>query len=151
FQQALQRDPRFAMAHVGIAGAHLQLVFTESVPPSEIVRQARAAAEKALDLDPGLAQAHTILGVIAARFEWQWAQAEQRLRRAMELNPRAPEPHQSYSVEVLLPNRRFDDAMAHCRQARELDPGNTQVAFCTGWILMRQNPAAAVTEYEHLL
>ncbi|MEO8028697.1 MAG: hypothetical protein ABI823_19610, partial [Bryobacteraceae bacterium] len=136
FQRAIDRDPKFALAFAGIAQAAAQGIFSELLPPTEIRRQVKAAAEKALELDDSLAEAHAVLADVEARFDWNWTGAEKRFRKAIQLNPRSTSAHIGYAQSVLLPLRRFDEALSECGIARELDPLSAQVAYCVPWVHM---------------
>ncbi len=89
FQQAIDRDPQFALAYTGIAVGAAQGNYTEALPPNEIARQVRSAAQRALQIDDTLAEAHATLASVEASFDWNWAAAEQRYRRAIALDPRS--------------------------------------------------------------
>ncbi|QOY91272.1 tetratricopeptide repeat protein [Paludibaculum fermentans] len=141
FQRAIDRDPRFALAYAGLATGAAQGIFSESVPPDELRRQVKAAAGKALEIDPTLAEAQAILATVEARFDWNWSGAEQRFRRAIALSPRSPAAHVGLALSVLLPLRRFDAALAECRIALDLDPLSAQTAFCTPWVHIFQGKA----------
>jgi serine/threonine-protein kinase len=151
FEQAIDLDPRFAMAYVGIAIAGSQEVFTELRSPAAIVEQMKTAAEKALQIDSSLAEAHAILADVRGRFEWNWPAAERGFQKAIELNPRSPEAHFHYALNVLLPLRRFDRALAECRKTVELDSVTTQWALCTPWVWLFQDPEMAIAEYKRLI
>ena len=133
FEQAIRKDPTFAPAYVGLAGAYNDLgtVFL-GVSPSEVRPKAISAARKALELDPQLAEAHALLAGVYEQ-EWQWSNAEAEYKRALELNPNDPAAHLGYA-SWLLCQGRTEEALAWARRARELDPlGVTGVSI--GWIL----------------
>ena len=83
---------------------------------------AKAAAEKALQLDDTLAEAHTSLGLIATHLGWDWAGSRKHFERAIELNPNYATAHHWYGDIYLAPVGRVDDAVAEIRKAQELDP-----------------------------
>jgi serine/threonine protein kinase/Flp pilus assembly protein TadD len=120
FNQAIEIDPRYAPAYVGLASGYLALPDYAGLPVKEFVPKAEAAARKALELDPTLGEAHAVLGV-ARQHEWDWAGAEIEYRRAIELNPSFPSVHHWYS-QMLLFCGRSDEAEAEIRLAQELDP-----------------------------
>ena len=120
FNQAIEIDPRYAPAYVGLASGYLALPDYAGLPVKEFVPKAEAAARKALELDPTLGEAHAVLGV-ARQHEWDWAGAEIEYRRAIELNPSFPSVHHWYSQMLLFCGRSVE-AEAEIRLAQELDP-----------------------------
>jgi tetratricopeptide (TPR) repeat protein len=103
-------------------------------PQNESIQQARAAALKALELDDGLAEAHTSLGLIAQIYDWDWKSAEQQYRRAIQLDPNYATAHHWYA-ELLAYGGRFDEAFAEIERARQLDPLSLIIATDRGEIL----------------
>ena len=151
FQQALDRDPKFALAWAYLAVAESQDIFYGIAPPKDIRERIKTAADRALQIDDTLAEAHAILATVESRFDWNWTGAEQRLLRAIKLNPKSADAHLVYSQSVLLPLRRFDETMAECRVATELDPFYAQTAHCAPWALMMQGKAEqAIGELQEL-
>ena len=121
FNQAVAADPNYALAYAGIADAYNLLPTYSAETPQECYPQAEAAARKALELDPTLAEARTALAAaLVARFDF--AAAEQEFKRAIELNPNYATAHQWYSDSVLAPNERFQEAFVSIKRALELDP-----------------------------
>jgi serine/threonine protein kinase/tetratricopeptide (TPR) repeat protein len=120
FNQAIEIDPRYAPAYVGLASGYLALPDYAGLPAKEVMPKAEAAARKALELDPTLGEAHAVLGAVR-QHEWDWAGAEIEYRRAIELNPSFPSVHHWYS-QMLLFSGRSDEAEAEIRLAQELDP-----------------------------
>src|SRR2546422_599749 len=94
FENAIKKDPRFALAHTGLADAYSILALLEYVPPREAFPKARLAAEKALSLDDRSAEAHVSLGIVLFQYEWDWPRTEIEFRRALELNPGYAPAHQ---------------------------------------------------------
>ena len=121
FQQALDQDPSYALAYTGLADAYAVLALLEWLPPRDAFPQARAAAEKALELDDSLAEANTSLGIVKFQFEWDWTGCERAFRRAIELSPSYAAAHQFYA-DFLKAMGRFDEAVAEMQRAHELDP-----------------------------
>jgi TolB-like protein len=123
FRQAVALDPDFALGYAGIADAYTLLgtAATATMPPREAMPEAKEAAQRALELDPGLSEAHTSLAWVKYRFDWDWRGAEDSFRRAIELNPGNAQAHQWYS-DYLLAMGRFGESLAEIRRARELDP-----------------------------
>jgi TolB-like protein/DNA-binding winged helix-turn-helix (wHTH) protein/Tfp pilus assembly protein PilF len=133
FEEAIRKDPTFAPAYVGLADAYDGLGGSfVGAPTSETRPKAIRAAQKALDLDPGLAEAHALLGRVLKK-QFQWAEAEAQYQQALELNPNNSAAHLEYA-NWLASHGRVDEALAWSRRARELDPlGNASAAI--GWIL----------------
>lgn len=122
YLQARTLDQDYAPAYAGIASAYVSLgSWHASASPREVLPLARAAVERALALDPGLATAHMVLGNIRFWFEWDWAGAERSFRRAIELNPSLPSARIAYA-HFLSSRGRADEALVHGLQAVELDP-----------------------------
>jgi TolB-like protein/Tfp pilus assembly protein PilF/predicted Ser/Thr protein kinase len=121
FEQAVQRDPGFARAWSGLADAYDHLAGQSVLPSDEAYPRARAAAERALALDPELAEAHASLARALAWYFWDTEAAERHFRRAIELDPSDAAAHQGYA-EYLRNLGRFDEALAEVQRAQELDP-----------------------------
>jgi eukaryotic-like serine/threonine-protein kinase len=123
FEAARAKDPRFPLPYTGIADCWAMLGFDYfgGVPPSEGMPRARAAAERALELDPSLAEAHTPLGVVAMVYDWNWTEAERRLRRALELNPDYV-PALLWSSFLYTCMGRHGESLAAVRHAAEVEP-----------------------------
>ena len=122
FEQAINKDPRFARAYAALAESYvLNSGYNSSVSPAELMPKAHEAAARALELDEGLAEAHTALGVIAQDYDWNWKIAEREYRRAIELNPNYATAHHWYG-EYLAFQGRFDEAFREMERARQLDP-----------------------------
>src|SRR5262245_3903820 len=122
YQEAINSDPSYALAYAGMAEAYRALAIAGwGVPSKEAFPQAKAAAIRALDIDPDLADAHTAVGWIAFSYDWDWNAAEREFKRAIELNPNNSDAHRGYGhlFSVL---GRGNDAIAESRRARELDP-----------------------------
>ena len=120
FQEAIDRDPNYALGYVGLADCYLQLEQYAGTPASEIVPKARAAVERALQLDDSLSEAHASLASINQKL-WLWAETESELKRAISLNPNYPTAHHWYAYYFYV-QRQFDDAMREIQRAYELDP-----------------------------
>jgi serine/threonine-protein kinase len=121
FNQVIQRDANYAPAYAGLADCYALLNVYNVVPATEVYPRARAAAAKALELDATLSEAHTSLGFVSYRYYWQWAEAEQQFKRAIELNPSYATAHQWYSA-YLAATGRHNEAIAESRRAQELEP-----------------------------
>jgi len=142
FAQAVQKDPRYALAYAGQADAYALIADFNILPAREVLPKVKQAAAKALELDGTLAEAHTSLAW--ARFhDWDWPGAESEFKRALELNPSYPTAHTWYS-EYLIALGKFEEARRETDQASELDPRSplTSLAGCARSYYTRQFPQA---------
>jgi serine/threonine-protein kinase len=122
FNQAIAVDPTYALAYAGLADAYQVLPsYTDDPPPEVTYPKARAAAQKALEIDATLAEPHAALGVVLHEYEWNFAEAEKEFKRAIELNPNYASAHQWY-CEYLRSMGRFDEAITEIKRAQQLDP-----------------------------
>ncbi len=121
FQQAIEKDPNYALAYDGLADCWLPLGWYAYMAPSETFPYAKAAVTKALALDDSLAEAHTSLAFVTLYYERDWAGAEREFRRGIELNPNYANGHHWYA-EFLSLEGRHAEAIAESERARELDP-----------------------------
>lgn len=120
FNSAIEKDPNYADAYAGLANGYRLLM--NAHPPDEVMPKARAAAERALALDPSLAQAHSLLGLMAPYPDWDWEGARKHFERAIELNPNDATAHDRYAEGYLTPMGRLDESLAELRLAQQLDP-----------------------------
>jgi TolB-like protein/DNA-binding winged helix-turn-helix (wHTH) protein/Tfp pilus assembly protein PilF len=120
FQQAIHRDPSYALAYTGLASAYI-LGLGSDLPPAQTWPRAKAAASTALQLDEGLGEAHAALAMCLTLYDWDWAGAEREFQRALALNPNYVWAHQWYGVFQGIMGRDQDHA-AEVKRARELDP-----------------------------
>jgi TolB-like protein/DNA-binding winged helix-turn-helix (wHTH) protein/Tfp pilus assembly protein PilF len=132
FQQAIAKDPNYGQAYAGLADAYALSGGFNLVPVSEAMPKAKAAAERALQLDPNLAEAHASLGLIAPFLNWNWAEAKEHYERAIELNPNYATAHHWYAEGYLIPMGRVDEALLQIRKAQELDPLSAVIATDMG-------------------
>ena len=121
FEQALRLDPGYAVAWVGLATAHLRQADRAYVPVDEGFRKSRQEAEKALTLDPSLAEAHAALGWIRMSYDWDWSAADAALQRALDLGP-GNASAVGFAAALAATLGRFDEAIDLDRRAVELDP-----------------------------
>jgi eukaryotic-like serine/threonine-protein kinase len=121
FEQAIDKDPNYALAYSGLADSYALLTAYSVEPPRELMPKAKEAALKALALDDKLAEAHASLGQIMVYYDYDFATAEREYRRAIELNPNYATAHQWYA-ELLSATKRTDEGLAEIRRALELDP-----------------------------
>jgi len=121
FQQAIARDPGYALAYSGLADAYTMLGFRGGLPSKDTLSRAKAAALKAIDLDDTLAEPHASLAFIAETHEWDWATAEREYKRAVQLNPGDAQVHHWYAGYLMYVGR-FEEGISEARWARDLDP-----------------------------
>jgi TolB-like protein/DNA-binding winged helix-turn-helix (wHTH) protein len=131
FKKAIDGDPNYAAAYAGLADSYAMMSSYLLVPPSEYMPKARAAALKAIEIDDGLAEAHTSLAIVAENYDWDLTRAEKEYRRAIKLNPSYSTAHQWYA-ECLAFEGRFDQALAESARALQLDPLSPIVAADNG-------------------
>jgi eukaryotic-like serine/threonine-protein kinase len=133
FQEAVNLDPQFALGYAGLADAYslLGTLFRSSKSAEETTPKARAAAEKAIALDPNLSEAYTSLAWVKFRYDWDWAGAERDFKRAIELNPNNAQAHQWYG-EFLSCMNRNDEAVAALKKAVELEPFSVIITWNLG-------------------
>jgi TolB-like protein/DNA-binding winged helix-turn-helix (wHTH) protein len=120
-QQAIARDPNYALAWAALADSLIAIGDVEEVDPAAYIPRARDAALKALQLDSSLAEPHAALGMVAAHYDYDWPTAEREYKKAFELNPSYASAHQYYALG-LMAHGRFAEAEAQLDIARRLDP-----------------------------
>lgn len=133
FRQAVAADPGYALAHAGLADAWAILLDHGLAAPQEALPHATRAAERALQLDPELAEAHTS-SALTRQFDGQWDAAESAFREALRCNPSYPVAHHRYAL-FLAWMGRADEALARIEEARRLDPISLIIRASIGWIL----------------
>ncbi|MFQ5639897.1 MAG: protein kinase [bacterium] len=134
FQKAISFDPNYALAHVGLAGSYLAFGAYGALPLALVMPKAKEAAEKALSIDTTLAEAHAALGVVTSVFKWDWDNAEQEFRTALELNPGSVDAHHFYA-HYLSWIGKFDESMHEFELAQKLDPLSVIISTDIGWTL----------------
>ena len=134
FRQAIEADPAYALAHVGLADAYnfLGAFGIAILPPGDALRKARSAAQRALQADDSLAEAHASLAFVQLYYDWDRAAAEKSFQRAIALNANYAGAHQWYS-HLLMSSGRTDEALSHARRAVELDPLSLPAGMNLGW------------------
>ncbi|HAF12700.1 MAG TPA: hypothetical protein DCK99_03170, partial [Blastocatellia bacterium] len=121
FNQAIAIDPNYALAYVGLANAYRSFSLSLDMPSTEVFPKAKAAAQKAVEIDDTLAEAHAVLGVTIFWYDWDWKAAENQFKRALELNPNSEDSHWAYAG-LLSTTGRHAEGLAEIKRARELDP-----------------------------
>ncbi len=136
FEQATQEDPRYALGYASLADCYAIIGATifGSVPAGEAGPKAKAAALRALELDPTLAEAETSLATVKFNYDWDWAGAADGFRRAINLNPSYATAYQRYSL-YLMAMGRVPDSFMQINKARDLDPLSISINFSLGWRL----------------
>ena len=122
FNRAIENDPRFGLAHSGLADTYSLLGNYSVLPPVEARKSAIQSAGNALTLAPGLAEAHASMAHVLATCEWNWEEAEREYELAIELNPRLPTAHHWYAITCLMPQRRLAEAHVEICESALLDP-----------------------------
>jgi TolB-like protein/DNA-binding winged helix-turn-helix (wHTH) protein/Tfp pilus assembly protein PilF len=140
FQKAIDEAPNDPLAYAGLADCYVLLawggdIFAGDLSPQEIMPKARDAAQKALQLDEGLAEAHTTLADVEMILDWNWASAEREFRRAIELNPNYSAAH-SWYAHYLAAMGRFDESMAEAKRSLELDPFSEVTTDFAEWAFL---------------
>jgi len=121
FQQAITKDPNYALAYAGLADSYTLLAGLAVTRPKEAFPKAEAAAVKALEIDDSLSEAHAARGFILGVYEWDLPGAEKEFRRAIELNPNNVNAHHIFGL-ILVHAGRLDEALSEEKRAVELDP-----------------------------
>jgi TolB-like protein/Tfp pilus assembly protein PilF len=133
FQEAIDLDPGYATAYAGLADSYTLLVTWEAMPPLEGFPKAKAAAERALRIEPSLAEAHASLGHVLLH-TWQWEDCERAFRKSVDCND-GYAPARQWYAEYLVAMGRFDEAIAEARRAQEIDPLSVVHSADVGFML----------------
>jgi serine/threonine-protein kinase len=147
FQSAIREDPRYALAYAGLADSQLLLgaYWVESIP------EAKAAAERALALDPGLAEAHVALGHIKQLLDWDWTAAGAEFRQGITLDPGSALAHNQYAQYLTILNR-MPEALVEARRALDLEPRSPIVNADLGLHLLYANKIPdAIAQFQKTL
>ena len=151
FQQSLDLEPTFARAYAGISACHAYLGHIGYLSLKKTFPKARAAAQKALELDDRLAEAHRSMALVELLADWNWRGAEKSFRKALLLNPNFVEGYIDYSW-LLTARLRFEEALSKARQAAELDPLSPFPATNLGWVLANAGrPDEALEQFHNAL
>jgi DNA-binding winged helix-turn-helix (wHTH) protein/TolB-like protein/Flp pilus assembly protein TadD len=151
FQQAIDKDPNYALAYAGLADAYNMLGSFDALASAETYPKARESAEKALKLDESLAEAHAALAMVKLAYDWEFPAAEREFQRALEIDPSYADAHKMNS-NYLAAMGRFDEALREMKRAQELDPLSLEKIAGTGEILYFQRQYdQAVEQYRKAL
>jgi len=124
FQQAVDLDPNFALAYAMISDSYALMPAYPYLAPKEAFPKAKAAATRAVEIDPTLAEAHTALGHSLALYDWKWAEAEREFKRAIELDEKNSLAHLRFAMCYSMATGRIDEAVRETQRAVELEPLN---------------------------
>jgi len=136
FEDATRKDPQYALAYAGLADCYgiIGATIYGTVPASEAAPKAKAAAIRALEIDPSLAEAETSLATAKFNYDWDWAGASEGFKRAIELDPKYATAYQRYSLYSIAMGR-FDESFEQIKHARDLDPLSISINSSFGWRL----------------
>ena len=134
FRQAIDVDQNYALAYAGLADCYAVLGNFSFLTPDDSYPKAKTAAIKALEIDDGLAEAHASLAWVKAHYDWDWAGAERKFKRAIELNPAYAPAHYWYAL-FLSAMERHEEAVAEGRRAQEVEPLSIVPNAVLGWTL----------------
>jgi len=122
YRHAIEIDPNFALAYVGIAEVYNSMGKDPDLAPKDCIPLAKAAAARALELDTALAQAHSAMGDSLALWDWDWSASEREFKRAIELDPNISYTYVAYAGSLLTPAGRPDEALEATQKALDLEP-----------------------------
>jgi serine/threonine protein kinase/Tfp pilus assembly protein PilF len=146
FQQAVEKDSAYALAHAGIADSYVLLGWNGYLPPKNAFPKAKVAAMAALRLDPDLGEAHNSLAAVVWLHDWKWREAQTEFNRSLALNPVYPTANWWYG-EYLMTMGRHEEALATVKKSQELDPLSLIISVSIGWSLyMARRYDAAVEQ-----
>ncbi len=135
FQQAINKDPGYALAYAGLADCYSSLAWLTDMAPAQAAPKAKAAALKALEIDDQLAEAHLSLAFIDYLYDWDWKAAGEHFQRALALSPGYANGHNWYAF-YLFALGRSQEAMAEARRALDLDPASVGMNQVVGVLLL---------------
>jgi serine/threonine protein kinase/tetratricopeptide (TPR) repeat protein len=131
FQQAVEKDPGYALAYTGLADSYVLLGWNSYLPPKEAFPKGKMAAMTALRLDLNLGEAHTPLAAVLWLHDWQWQEAQREFERSLALNPAHPTASHWYA-EYLMTMGRHVEAIARIKNSQELDPLSLIISVAIG-------------------
>ena len=148
FKRAEEKDPTFALAFSGLADSYALLCDIGVVRPLDDMPKAKAAAEKAVDADPTLAEAYTSRAFVRLAYDWDWLGAQNDFQQALKLNPKYPTAHQWYA-SYLMQMGKFSLAKAEIEEAHNLDPLSPIISANTGlYSYYEHNYDDAIAKYK---
>jgi serine/threonine-protein kinase len=150
YQEAIARDPAYALAYAGLADTYVSMGYEGLLPPQEALPRIEAATRRALEIDDQLGEAHTSLGS-AHNMQWRFPEVEKEWRRAIELNP-GYVPARRFLAQTLRTQGRFDGAIAEMRRAQELDPLSVETTKTLGSVFFWAGQTdEAIAQYQKAL
>jgi serine/threonine protein kinase/tetratricopeptide (TPR) repeat protein len=132
FQQAVEKDPGYALAYTGLADSYVLLGWNSYLPPKDAFPKGKMAAMGALRLDPDLGEAHTPLAAVLWLHDWRWREAQTEFKRSLALNLAHPTANHWYA-EYLMTMGRHEEAIAGMKNSQELDPLSLIISVAIGW------------------
>jgi serine/threonine protein kinase/tetratricopeptide (TPR) repeat protein len=132
FQQAVEKDPSYALAYTGLADSYVLLGWNSYLPPKDAFPKAKAAAMRALRLDPDLGEAHTPHAAVLWLHDWQWQETQMEFECSLALSPAHPTGSHWYA-EYLMTMGRHEEAIARMKSSQELDPLSLIISAAIGW------------------
>ena len=132
FQQAVEKDPGYALAYTGLADSYVLLGWNSYLPPKDAFPKGKIAAMGALRLDPDLGETHTPLAAVLWLHDWQWQEAQTEFKRSLALNPAYPTANHWYA-EYLMTMGHHEEAIARMKSSQQLDPLSLIISVAIGW------------------
>jgi len=132
FQQAVEKDPSYALAYTGLAESYVLLGWNSYLPPKDAFPKGKAAAMTALRLDPDLGEAHTPLAAALWLYDWRWQEAQAEFKCSLELNPAYPTANHWHAEYVMTMGHQLE-AIAKMKNSQELDPLSLIISVAIGW------------------
>jgi tetratricopeptide (TPR) repeat protein len=136
YERALALDPDYALAYVGLSFSYGASGWFGLISPREASEIGQKFTLRALDIDPGLVEAHCQMGIYCGTYELDWAKAEEEFKRATAINPASLEIADTFPIHFLIPNGRLEEALALVQSALERDPLSYQFHVYLGWVLL---------------
>jgi TolB-like protein/Flp pilus assembly protein TadD len=133
FQEAIGKDPAYAPAYAGLSDSYGLLARYAYLPPSDAMPKAKAAAERALEIDGRLGEAHNSLAFVKRQYEWDWPGAEAEFRKAIEFSPNYGTAHHWYAL-LMCQLGRHEEAVKEVARALELDPLSIIINTNVAWV-----------------
>ncbi len=150
FNQAIEKDPGYALAYAGLSSTYSLLPEYSGKPPRDFKPKAEKAARKAMELDAALAEPHAVLGYNMAN-QWEWEGAEREYKRAIELDPNYPTAHHWYG-QILEQQGKLEESLSEIKRAQELDPLSPIITGSVGRVLFNmQHYDLAIEQFNKVL
>ncbi len=134
FQQAVEKDPSYALAYTGLADSYVLLGWNSYLPPKEVFPKGKVAALTALQLNPDLAEPHTSLAALLWLYDWRWEEAGREFKRSLELGPTYPTANHWYA-EFVMTMGRHGEGLDRMKNGQDLDPLSLIINVAVGWAL----------------